>query len=77
MKFLMNTNKKLLLRPVTFFPHKHIIESSQAQNFLSDPGVKIIWGPLTPCVCIRGVFSSEVLLEFVILPGISFALLEF
>ena len=35
MKFLMNTNKKLLLRPVTFFPHKHIIESSQAQNFLS------------------------------------------
>jgi len=37
MKFLTNTNKKPLLRPVTFFPHKHIAESSEAQNFLNGP----------------------------------------
>jgi len=35
--FSKNTNKRLLLRPVTVFLPGSLAEGSQAQNFLTDP----------------------------------------
>ena len=40
--FSKNTNKRLLLRPVTFFSPRSLVEDSQAQNFLTDPSRDVV-----------------------------------
>jgi len=56
--FSKNTNKRPLLRPVTFFSPRSLAEGSQAQNFLTDPR-NYLPGPY-PCTRTRSVNQKNV-----------------